>query len=255
MTRRAFVVNWDNPMPFDLLFDSPHIDWSYPYSTEDEARHPLFGNGKLIDARAYMNTMQWAKEHLDDYFSSSKWTLFKTPWIRLRINRGLIIRSFSYDDVAPRLHSLGFKSDTAFSCLIDYLVRPKAAALEFITQYTSLFALPTVFSVGIQVRTGDNSMVGSFYPWSFSHFKLNLNLNLNHAQRSTEYDKQNTVERHHKYFTCADQIARRYSRPGQRIVYYLISDSNYLIYDALQKFPDKVVVTGLGESNLVMKVT
>lgn len=55
------------------------------------------------------------------------------------------------------------------------------------------------------------------------------------------------MERHHKYFDCADEVARRFTRPGQKVIYYLVSDSNNLISDALKKFPDRVVVSGLGK--------
>lgn len=140
---------------------------------------------------------------------------------QLLINRGLVIRSFSYKNIRPRLDSLGFKPDTAFSCLVHSLLTPKPAAQHLIQTYASLFALPTVFSIGLQIRTGDSSM------------------------RTAEYDQQNTVERHEAFFTCAEQVAKRYALPSQKVVWYLISDSKVLKEDAMRVYGDKVVVSGL----------
>lgn len=92
------------------------------------------------------------------YPPSSRWTSL-TPAPQLDFNRGVIIRSFSYPKIDETMSSLGFKMTTAYSCLINYLLRPKPAVLAFIAQYTSFFALPENFVVGIQIRTGDLSMV------------------------------------------------------------------------------------------------
>lgn len=62
------------------------------------------------------------------------------------------------------------------------------------------------------------------------------------------------MERHIKYFTCANQIATRYARPGQKIIYYLVSDSNNLLADALAKLGDRVVVSGLGLWSFLLPV-
>lgn len=53
----------------------------------------------------------------------------------------------------------GFQKETVFACLTQYFLRPRPATLAYINLYTSLFALPTIYSIGIHVRTGDRSMV------------------------------------------------------------------------------------------------
>lgn len=58
------------------------------------------------------------------------------------------------------------------------------------------------------------------------------------------------MEKHSQYFTCAEQVARTYAHPAQRVVYYLISDSRTLREDALQKFPDQVIASGLEQSHM-----
>lgn len=63
------------------------------------------------------------------------------------LNRGITLRSFRYPSVAPDLEALGFRMDSAYSSMINYLFRPKPSSLAFINQYTSLFSLPSVFSI------------------------------------------------------------------------------------------------------------
>jgi hypothetical protein len=64
------------------------------------------------------------------------------------LNRGVIARSFDYPTIGDDLRALGFEAETAFSCLMQSLYRPKTLVLHYITQYTSLFSLPAVFSIG-----------------------------------------------------------------------------------------------------------
>lgn len=65
---------------------------------------------------------------------------------------------FPHPPVVEKLASLGLTVHTAWAQLMRYLLRPKPSTLEFIHQYSSLFALPSIYSVGIHVRTGDQSM-------------------------------------------------------------------------------------------------
>lgn len=181
---RAMSVSWQQPCPFDLIFDSPNIDWSQPYITAATPGHAIYANETLTAERKDVDLINWGGGAVDGYFSRGirhdLWSPAE-PWLRVRCgigldfegslthhsytseqfksNRGIVIRSFQYAGTAERLRALGFQDSTAYNCLISYLIRPKPAALMFIQQYSSLFALPSVFSIGIQVRTGDHFMV------------------------------------------------------------------------------------------------
>ncbi|CEQ39118.1 SPOSA6832_00603 [Sporobolomyces salmonicolor] len=230
LTKRAFSITWEQPAPFDLLFDSPYIDWSRPFnpnSTTPPRR--VYANETLVEARKEIEAHNWEEPQIDDFFPGfvGNYSDGKTiPWLRFDFNRGVVLRSFTYPDVAPLVHSLGFTVTTAYSCLLNYLVRPKAAVLAFIAQYTSFFSLPENFVIGLQIRTGDVSMYAS------------------------RKDAINSVSHHAQYFACADAVARTYAHPTQKIVYYLISDSRVLEEDALRTYPDRVVVTGLKQSHV-----
>ena len=121
------------------------------------------------------NANNWDPERLDkfmptfvDQFSGAR----NSSWLQIDFNRGVVMRSFSYPTIKPRLDKLGLKVTTAYACLIKYLFRPKPAVLAFIAQYTSFFALPEVFVIGIQIRTGDLSLVSPDYPISLNTSRL-----------------------------------------------------------------------------------
>ncbi|GJN87763.1 hypothetical protein Rhopal_000718-T1 [Rhodotorula paludigena] len=233
LTKRAFSIRWQQPAPIDLFFDSPSIDWSRPFYNEtDTPLAPVYSNKTLIKRRKLLNAHNWEPEEVDEFmpkfvarYENSK----RTPWLQIEFNRGVVMRSWSYRPIKPLVDAIGLKAQTAYSCLLNYLFRPKPAVLAFISQYTSFFALPENFVIGIQIRTGDLSM--------WADYK----------------DAVNTVSVHSQYFTCADAVARKYAHPSQKVVYYLITDSHKLEREALRRFGDRVVVTGLKQAHVEIK--
>lgn len=230
LTERAFSITWEQPAPADLVFDSPHIDWSRPFNktSTTPANSPIYADERFVNNRTEINAHNWDPERLDEFmptfvdeFSEAR----NSSWLQIDFNRGVVMRSFSYPTIKPHLDKIGLKVTTAYACLIKYLFRPKPAVLAFIAQYTSFFALPENFVIGIQIRTGDLSLYAA------------------------SKDVINTVEQHSQYFTCADAVARTYADPSQRVVYYLITDSRVLERDALRQFGDRVVVTGLDQAH------
>lgn len=69
------------------------------------------------------------------------------------------MRSFNYSEIGPFLKEKGFEYASVYACMTDFLFTPKTNALRYMVQYSSLFALPSVFSVAMQIRTGDANMV------------------------------------------------------------------------------------------------
>ncbi|POY75522.1 hypothetical protein BMF94_1424 [Rhodotorula taiwanensis] len=226
---RAFLAHWGQPAPLDLIFDSPFIDWSRPYNVSSETS---FAAGHaLVTDRTTIHTLNQGSAGLDYMLPGLVDSLMangSSRWAQLDANRGTVLRSFTYPSVRPHLDRLGLTPTNAYSCLINYAFRPKRAALAFIAQYTSYFALPENFVVGIQIRTGDKSM------------------------ESAGWDRH-TVAQYQYYFTCAEQLAMTYARPTQRVVYYLITDSNDLEQDAKRVLGNRVVVTGLEQAHAEIK--
>ncbi|KAM0749166.1 hypothetical protein T439DRAFT_63191 [Meredithblackwellia eburnea MCA 4105] len=220
LTQRAFAIRWD-VRPFDLLFDSAgYIDWSQPYMAADPLPHPIYDDPELVKDRLEIESHNLGGNEVDafDRGFMARWKGVGPKWVRLdRPNRGQVIRAFELtDSVGPTLSELGFDMESSYGCLLDFLFRPKADSLRLISEYTSLLSLPSVFSVGIQIRAGDSVM--------------------------RKAAKGHSIGSHRGFFNCADQLAKKYALPGQRIVYYLVSDSAYLKINAANAIPGKIII-------------
>jgi hypothetical protein len=106
-----------------------------------------------------------AHSHLSTDFHSSRpptaassFGLFAT----LRLRRSSPSWTFECRPLTRELSSplqIDIPDNLPRRCLINQLIRPKPTSLDFIAIYTSVFSPPSVFSVGIQIRTGDQSLV------------------------------------------------------------------------------------------------
>lgn len=179
LTKRAFSITWEQPAPADLVFDSPHIDWSRPFNKTSTTppNSPIYADERLVHNRTEINAHNWDPERLDEFmptFVDQFSGACNSSWLQIDFNRGVVMRSFSYPTIKPHLDKIGLKVTTAYACLIKYLFRPKPAVLAFIAQYTSLFALPGNFVIGIQIRTGDLSLESPDYLFSLATPKLKM---------------------------------------------------------------------------------
>ncbi|CAG8779810.1 9138_t:CDS:2, partial [Dentiscutata erythropus] len=215
------IANTGVPIPLDTVFSSPNIDWSHDTLSPSPSLLALQSSD--------LNVIDFDAQHLDQYFMLHNWTLkYPEPFIKLYTNRGMIMRTFGSKHYSKYLKDIGLRPHTAIGCILDYLFRPVPEALWFITEYTSLFALPSIFSVGIQIRTGDS--------------KMNKKDGLGHSHSLQEYKH---------FFRCADQLTQMYSAPSQKVIYFLVTDSVRLRDEAIQKL-EHVIVSGLpvsGEGN------
>ncbi|GAA5929823.1 uncharacterized protein JCM15063_004633 [Sporobolomyces koalae] len=233
VTQRSFLAEWQSPIPLDIVFDSPAVNWSY--SSFTSSQHPVLGQESLVDQSAELDIIHFDRLSVDSTFGSTSWNpkkgkqwtkgfekrdiAYASKWIKFFTNRGMIFRSFQYKHLQKSIKRLGLEPTTAFSCINQYLFRPKPPARNLISEYTSVLSLPSVFSVGIHVRTGDRSM------------------------KDSEYDKVNTVKRHSQFFRCARELGETYASSSQRIVYYLVTDSANLKQDARRVLGSKLVTT------------
>jgi hypothetical protein len=210
LTNRAFLADWQTPFPLETIFSSPNIDWSH------DSLNPSSNIRELETSE--LNVIDFDAKNLDQQFMLSNWTTkYPSPYIKFYSNRGMIIRSFDSKYYSQSLKDMGLRPHTTFGCVVDYLFRPAPTALSFITQYTSLFALPSIFTVGIQISTKNGI---------------------------------NSLQDYKHYFNCADQLTQTYAAPNQKVIYYLVTDSSELRNDAVQKF-EHLVVSGLPtDSNL-----
>lgn len=182
---RAVSFKWEQPCPLSLLFDSPAIDWSrpfYPNSTTPVA--PVYANETVRSSQdstlTLINGAGWSEYWRRTWPGAD----VKTPWVQVccissdrrcvyahgshashrfqyrDFNRGAMIRSLKSPSwVQAHKATFNMTIHNVYTCVTNYLFRPKPAVQAFIAQYSSYFALPSVFAIGIQIRTGDASIV------------------------------------------------------------------------------------------------
>ncbi|CAJ0645101.1 9391_t:CDS:1, partial [Entrophospora sp. SA101] len=206
LTDRAFLADWQVPLPLDAIFTAPNIDWSY------DSLNPSHTIRNLNTTELYI--IDYDPQDIDYHFSLTNWTTrYPDSFIKFYTNQGLIQQTFDSKYYSSKLKEIGLKPHTAFGCLMDYLFRPVPPALSFIVQYTALFALPSIFSVGIHIRTGNT------------------------------YEQTHSLQDYSHFFRCADQLAQTYA-PDKKAIYYLVTDSVKIRDEAYSKL-DQVIISGL----------
>ncbi|PKC65033.1 hypothetical protein RhiirA1_536642 [Rhizophagus irregularis] len=124
-----------------------------------------------------INVIDFDAKNLDQQFMLSNWTTkYPSPFIKFYSNRGMIIRSFDSKYYSQSLKDMGLRPHTTFGCVVDYLFRPAPSALSFITQYTSLFALPIIYYLVTDSSELRNKAVQKFEHFVVSELPANSNL-------------------------------------------------------------------------------
>ena len=97
------------------------------------------------------------------------------------------------------LMDIGLRPDTAIACAFPYLFKPCQEVKAMYADAWKSMADPSILKIGIQVRLGDRSFTSN--------------------NTSPSWDSVAP------YFACANEIEKTRALPGQRVVYYLMSDS------------------------------
>lgn len=90
LSDRAFIVNWEHPCAFDLLFDSPNVNWITPWGAQfsELPETSIFKKESLSTSRQgpLDSTINWGAGRLDAAFPSKveEWRTSGDPWIRVR---------------------------------------------------------------------------------------------------------------------------------------------------------------------------
>lgn len=208
-------VNWSSPGFEDELFD--HLKFTYKgirgYSGN---RSPPSGT----DHTKYASIYHINSDQLSLQFFMSNLTLqpegqSEVPYVFFASNRGNSLRLFDNPFHTNQLERMGLRPDLSFFCAFQYLFKPNAAVTELAKPSMEVLADPDILKIGIAIRTGD-----------WTAFKGDDNVSL--ATYSA-------------FFDCAREIELSRQVPGQKVVWYLISDSLQLRKQAKEKFGAKLL--------------
>ena len=130
-------------------------------------------------------------------------------------NRGRVWTLFDNPFAKQALMDLGLRPDTAIACAFPYLFKPRKEVKEMYEEKWNIMADQSVLKIGIQVRLGDHLFTGN--------------------------DSSPSWERVAPYFACASEIEKTRALPGQRVIYYMMSDSLALRRLAKARLGDKLL--------------
>ncbi|CAO3588906.1 unnamed protein product [Absidia cylindrospora] len=210
LTNRAYLAHWanENPIPLEILFEQPNVNWTY----QPNQMKTLFTSQPENELMSFqqVDTLNQNYDGLGSIMfrdgpSQDFAELWNASYVEVRSNRAYIIRTFDHSTHYPAiLAKLGLTKENAFGCIADYLFRPTIGARKYINAYRELFALRSVLSIGIQIRTNDQAL-------------------------ANPQNDDNTLEKWFYYFKCANEFALAKKTPHhQRIVYFLVTDSHKL---------------------------
>jgi hypothetical protein len=117
--------------------------------------------------------------------------------------------------IKQRLRSMGLNPTNIFGCLFDFLYRPKPTNMSRVTPLLPQLLDPTVLKVGLQIRTGDEHLGGGKQPKQF--------------------------EDAFEWFHCAKVVEQHWKPPGQKSVWFVLTDSPDIRRGAARYLGDQVV--------------
>ncbi|KAI8391809.1 uncharacterized protein BYT42DRAFT_558149 [Radiomyces spectabilis] len=209
ITDRAYLAHWanGNPIPLELLFEKPNIDWSFDpiemrrlFDQEDSE----FFSFKAVDTL----NQKW-KQLGETMFPNGSHQDFRELWtekyLEVRSNRAYIIRTYQESAIYPDMMAkIGLSKENTFGCLTDFLFQPTIGSRRFYNAFKALFKLDSVLTIGMQIRTDDNAIA------------------------NPQLD-QNNLQKWDYFLTCANQLAdAKRQAHHKRVVYFLITDSTKL---------------------------
>lgn len=218
VTHRSLMIHWGGLVQPSHLFELEVKEGVGP--SPYVALNALHLGGQRVDSLLTNNT-RW-----NETFSTS------VPSIRLLANRGIAYRLFKvpfYQNLLVNQFLLQPK--LTLPCLLDSILRPKSELNAIIERYNSLLAQPSVFPVGVQIRTGDKSM---------------RTLNLSQAFDPEIINQMLAVAK--PFFKCAFELARaKKTSENQRAIIFLVTDSPVLraVVSTHPSLTQHVLTTGL----------
>lgn len=239
LTGRAFkTVAYGDVPAFSAMCDASFIDWTTP--PEDlpaEAIEPLKFTYKgvrgypgheralpdTLDPSTYqmLYLVNGPSRNLTVYQNSNISTLMSPDpaYILAASNRGRTFAMANNPHHKQQFWEYGVTPTDAFMCGFFFMCSPVAAIQDYYRKYWDALREPGVLKIGIQIRLGD------------SVFK----------QEEKEQPVEEVLKIGAEWFECAERLEKAYAAPGQKVVWYLNSDSQQLRRAAKVTYGSKLI--------------
>lgn len=238
LTNRAIsTVAYGDVPSFQAMCDAPFIDWtSRPDNLPDEAIEPLKltykgqrgypGQNRSLPATLDPNTYQMlylinGGQNLTVYQRGNVSTAVSPDpaYLLAATNRGRTFALATNSFHKQQFWEYGVNPQDAFMCGFFFMCSPAAAIQSYYQKYWEALQEPGVLKIGIQIRMGDGVFKSS------------------EAERSPA----DTLKIGAEWFDCAQQLEKAYAAPGQKVLWYLNSDSQQLRKAAKTIYGDKLI--------------
>lgn len=232
LTNRAFQIGRRKELPqLESAFESAFFNWTRSQD-EDWLIEPLKhkANPRNYNETVIQSHDYFAVNTLDDYRLQDR--LLRGNLNELMggearttlmvINRGKTIRMFENQNHAQQLKEMGLLPETAFGCMLLFLVKPKpeifAPVLPLLKEISSN---EKTLKIGIQIRSGDRMMQ-----------------NPHHQVHVDEFSA---------FFSCAEQIEQFALASGKydKVKWLLVTDIKSIRESAVKKYGSEKLMTSL----------
>jgi hypothetical protein len=239
LTNRAFTTIAYGSVPsFSAMCDRPFIDWTTkPAQVPDEAIEPL--KFTYMGERGYPGHKRFLPASLDPktyqmlylvngpsrnltVYQNSNISSMLTPdpaYLLASSNRGRTWAMANNPHHKQQFWGYGVPPEEAFMCGFFFLCSPVSAIQQYYKKYWDALQEPGVLKIGIQIRLGDGVFKGA----------------------EKEQDAEETLRVGAEWFECAKRLEKAYAAPGQKVVWYLNSDSQQVRKAAKAVYGDKVI--------------
>eukprot|EP00775_Hariotina_reticulata_P006113 gene6113-6352_t len=141
------------------------------------------------------------------------------PYLVANSNRGRSYLLASNRHHKAQFQRYGIAPVDAFMCGFFFLCSPTAAVQQRYKRFWDVLRKPGLLSIGIQVRTGDDTL----------------------KRQQTLEEGKSLLKKYQAFFTCAQRIEATYAAAGQKVIWFLNSDSLALRQAAHQEYGVKLL--------------
>jgi hypothetical protein len=239
LTRRAFSTATYGTLPgWEAVCQSPFVNWTLPApGVPPEAIEPLKYTYKGVrgysgDQRTLPSELPASKYQIlygtnmnakmALYRNSNLSALFQPDpeYILGASNRGRTFELAHNPYHMQQLWDFGVSPTTTFMCGFFVLCSPADAIVAYYSKFWDQLVELGVLKIGLQVRTGDGVFT---------------------AGESDDAVSAAALARSATWFECAQKIEEKFAAPGQRVLWFLNSDSKQLRKAAKAKYGAKLV--------------
>jgi hypothetical protein len=239
LSRRAIAALTYGDLPgFGAACDAPHFDWlqpppGLPPDAVDPLKYTYRGVRGYGGDRSYPPSVNGSEYHPLYMINAGdlKWMETtnlsrlpekgpETPYVISSSNRGRSYAIANNPYHKATFAERGVPPDDAFMCGFFWLCWPNAAVQAYYQQFWEPLSDRAALKIGLQIRTGDGVFRG---------------------EAVSDAAKAAALSRGASYFECAQGVEDLHKLPGQKVIWFINSDSVVLRIAAKEKYGDKVL--------------